>query len=156
MLPKTNRKGDQMLLVHKSKPTRMLLEGRMMLAIAAIVIALSFGCAHSPLRLSMMSAEALKEEPTISLAKAYGYGKNKDIRAELERRKVFSKREWKAIDEEKIFRGMSTAALYASWGQPYRTNRSVGSWGVHTQHIFRNYCGEYVYTKNGLVSSWQY
>lgn len=39
------------------------------------------------------------------------------------------------------------------WGQPEKVNRSVGSWGVHEQWVYRG--GNYLYIKNGKVDSWQ-
>ncbi len=50
--------------------------------------------------------------------------------------------------------GESECQLYAAWGFPDSQNRSVGSWGVHTQHVYRDF-GTYVYTENGRVTSWQ-
>lgn len=49
--------------------------------------------------------------------------------------------------------GISSCQLYASWGTPESENRSVGSWGVHTQHVYG--LRSYVYTRNGIVTSWQ-
>jgi len=49
--------------------------------------------------------------------------------------------------------GNSECQLYASWGIPVDQNQSVGSWGVHTQHVYGS--GNYVYTENGRVTSWQ-
>ncbi|WP_372826509.1 hypothetical protein [Polaromonas sp.] len=48
--------------------------------------------------------------------------------------------------------GDSQCQLYASKGFPQKTNRSVGSWGVHIQHVYRTVL---VYTENGRVSAYQ-
>lgn len=40
--------------------------------------------------------------------------------------------------------------LYAAWGYPERTNRTVGSWRVHAQLIYGDY-GPYVYLNNGIA-----
>ncbi len=50
--------------------------------------------------------------------------------------------------------GISECELYASWGHPSSRNRTVGSWGVHIQHVYGDF-GNYVYTENGRVTSWQ-
>lgn len=50
--------------------------------------------------------------------------------------------------------GINQCALYASWGYPKSQNRTVGSWGVHIQHVYGDF-GPYVYTENGRVTSWQ-
>lgn len=53
---------------------------------------------------------------------------------------------------EEIGLKVSRCQLYASWGAPQGENRSVGSWGEHIQHIYGR---SYVYTRNGVVTSWQ-
>lgn len=58
------------------------------------------------------------------------------------------------VRAEKVRIGITECELYASWGLPERQSRSVGSWGVHIQHIF-GLSGPYVYTQNGIVRSWQ-
>lgn len=57
------------------------------------------------------------------------------------------------VRKEQIRMGISECQLYASWGMPEDQNRSVGSWGVHVQHVFG--LSRYVYTENGKVTSWQ-
>lgn len=72
------------------------------------------------------------------------------VKAEALRRKlVFND---SLIRKEKVRIGMSECELYAAWGLPGEQNRTVGSWGVHIQHIYGN---SYVYTENGRVTSWQ-
>ncbi len=59
-----------------------------------------------------------------------------------------------SIRSKEIRMGMSECELYASWGHPNSQNRTVGSWGVHIQHVYRDF-RSYVYTENGRVTSWQ-
>lgn len=64
--------------------------------------------------------------------------------------------EFKMIFERKIYKGMREAVLYASWGYPDYTNRSVGSWGTSNQLVYRTGAySNYVYVENGRVTSWQ-
>lgn len=71
------------------------------------------------------------------------------IKPEARRRKlVFNDAK---IKSERIGIGISECQLYASWGVGQQ-NRTVGSWGVHIQHVYGN---SYVYTENGRVTSWQ-
>lgn len=58
----------------------------------------------------------------------------------------------KQIQSEEVKIGMTECQLYATWGLPDDQNRTVGSWGVHIQHI---YGSKYIYTQNGRVTSWQ-
>lgn len=58
------------------------------------------------------------------------------------------------IKKQSIKLGVSECQLYASWGMPNDQNESVGSWGVHVQHIYKSN-DTYVYTENGKVTSWQ-
>jgi|CXWL01.1.fsa_nt_gi hypothetical protein len=85
----------------------------------------------------------------------YGIGPFPDIvrlvRNESARRKL--EFDDKLISSGKIKLGISECQLYASWGLPKDQNRTVGSWGVHIQHIYGS--GSYVYTQNGRVTSWQ-
>ncbi len=76
--------------------------------------------------------------------------------SDLERKKElkdFTEREIEAINNRKIYIGMSEAALRKSWGNPRDINTSVGSWGVHRQYCYANFT--YVYVENGYVTSWQ-
>lgn len=74
----------------------------------------------------------------------------KYIYAEVKRRKMkFSQN---LVKEANIQIGMSICNMYAAWGFPEDENRSVGSWGTDIQHV---YGSTYVYTRNGVVTSWQ-
>ena len=93
------------------------------------------------------------------------------IRGELLRRGIITEEELHSADEKKIFRGMSECGLLASWSDPSwkqgtynlvycgTVNRSMGSWGVHKQYVYRrcgrSYSASYVYVENGRVTSWQ-
>lgn len=81
----------------------------------------------------------------LSFKEAYKY-----VNAEAKRRNI--KVNQKLVKEANIQIGMSICSMYAAWGIPQDENRSVGSWGSHIQHI---YGSTYVYTKNGVVTSWQ-
>lgn len=72
------------------------------------------------------------------------------VKAEALRRKLIFNDS--LIRKKQVRIGMSECELYAAWGLPSDQNRSVGSWGVHIQHI---YSYAYVYTENGRVTSWQ-
>lgn len=52
---------------------------------------------------------------------------------------------------------MSEAMVLESWGVPHDTNRSVGSWGIHEQWIYKKgkYDSYYLYFENGKLTSWQ-
>lgn len=58
-----------------------------------------------------------------------------------------------AIMEGKVYLGMKRGALIESWGKPDKINTSVGQWGRHEQFVYG--LGQYVYVKNGKVTSWQ-
>lgn len=57
-----------------------------------------------------------------------------------------------SIKNKTIHLKMNICNMYAAWGLPEDENRSVGSFGVHIQHI---YPGTYVYTENGVITSYQ-
>lgn len=58
-----------------------------------------------------------------------------------------------AAKKEIIRISMNECTLYSSWGEPNKINNSVGKWGVHKQHVYGS--GQYVYTENGRITSWQ-
>src|SRR5690606_14161378 len=57
-----------------------------------------------------------------------------------------------AIREQKVMLVMTAKQVELSWGKSEDVNRSVGSWGVHEQWVYGR---QYVYIKNGRVSSFQ-
>ena len=46
----------------------------------------------------------------------------------------------------------TTCHLYAAWGRPEQSNRSVNAYAVHVQHVFGR---RYIYTVNDRITSWQ-
>ena len=56
------------------------------------------------------------------------------------------------ILSSKIWIGMTDEMAIESLGRPQENNRTVGSWGVHEQWVYRNL---YVYFENGILTSWQ-
>lgn len=63
----------------------------------------------------------------------------------------------KAILDGKIFLGMTTKQVIESWGKPDDINRTVGSWGIHEQWVYRRggFEATYLYFENGKLTSWQ-
>lgn len=93
---------------------------------------------------------------SMSLEEVYQEGLRQH-RADLHRQvdicKGLSKWEKKLVKNGEITLGMSEKALVCSWGKADHINKSVGPWGVHKQWVYGN--GQYVYTENGKVTSWQ-
>lgn len=77
-------------------------------------------------------------------------GASSMVIAEIKRRKL--RADVATVKKERMRIGMTLCELYASRGFPDDSNRSVGKWGVHIQHV---YSGYYVYSENGVVTSWQ-
>ncbi len=87
--------------------------------------------------------------------KVYQVGEISDLEqlVKIEARRRKFKFDDSFVMSQKIKLGLSECQLFASWDSAYRQNETVGSWGVHIQHIYGD--GRYVYTKNGRVTSWQ-
>ena len=121
----------------------------------SVIITLSglYGCATmTPEKAASWDTQMLCD--TLSLSKGYANNPNTEIIfTELESRNQFSSQELEAINNGSIFLGMSQNAMYCSWGKPQVENSTVGAWGVKIQHVYPN--GNYVYTSNGVVDSWQ-
>jgi len=73
---------------------------------------------------------------------------------EMKARKFFSEDEMNLIAEQAVQMGMREEVIRCIFGRPSAANSSVGSWGTHTQYVFREF-GWYVYVENGIVTSWQ-
>lgn len=72
------------------------------------------------------------------------------VRAEATRRKYrFDDR---TVTAGRIGIGATTCAVYAAWGLPRDTNRTIRRGQVDVQHVFG---GAYVYTVNGIVTAIQ-
>lgn len=72
------------------------------------------------------------------------------IVSEAKKRKI--KLNTALVKQGSIMLGNNLCQMYAAWGLPSDRNRSVGRYGEHIQHI---YGGTYVYTENGVITSWQ-
>ena len=78
-------------------------------------------------------------------------GRAKALGVEISKRKLTVSRS-KVIDR-KISIGDSICTLYGAFGLPEASNRTVTAAGAHIQHVYGR--GNYVYTVNGRVTSWQ-
>jgi len=81
------------------------------------------------------------------------------IMLELKKRGVLTKRVVRAMQRsfywEKYIIGMTQCAMYLVLGVPQTENKSVYSSGTHIQHIYVGYNDMYIYTDNGIVTSYQ-
>lgn len=102
----------------------------------------------------------LAEHSTMELCHFYYSSPTEKLRSEIGVRTGFPESEWETIDAHRIRLGMSAAALVCSWGLPTPfgdINRYVGRWGNDAQWVYRKcrYCeAVYVYTEDGMVTSW--
>ena len=75
------------------------------------------------------------------------------------RSKGISAKEMNHVRKAQIFIGMTESALWAAWGETANKNRSVSKYGSRTQHVYGSYglfsSPVYVYTENGVITSWQ-
>lgn len=135
----------------------MNLKSRLLIALG--LLSLISGCAISPERISSQSDLDVCQSYGI-YSRGIGWGELADqYKKEIFRRNLLTQEEWELAAQKRIRRGMGQCAMYVSWGKPDRENRSVGSWGVHIQHVYNagyKYIPvSYVYTENGKVTSWQ-
>jgi len=59
-----------------------------------------------------------------------------------------------SIERGEYWIGMTVEMAILSLGPGFSNNRSVGSWGVHNQLVYRSK-GLYLYFENGILKSWQ-
>lgn len=123
-----------------------------------VFVPLILGCAGSPMSISTMSPEELKNVKDKDLCAAYGMERKEKLKTEMERRTLLTDDEWKLVEKKQIEVGMSICALFASWGPPNRQQKFSGSWGIHIQYIYGSYSESgtptFVNTENGSVTSW--
>lgn len=77
-----------------------------------------------------------------------------EIRAELERRQVFTEDEWQLIDSRKIRIGSRKLVVIASWGKPKNINTTITRFGRREQWVYGDY-RPYVYFDEEFVSAIQ-
>jgi hypothetical protein len=65
----------------------------------------------------------------------------------------WSARAWSAIENEKVFVGMTTEQVIMSWGKPTDVNRTRVGRAVHEQWVYGN--GTYLYFDNGILTGIQ-
>jgi hypothetical protein len=65
----------------------------------------------------------------------------------------WSERVWKAIEEEKVFVGMTSDQAKLSWGKPKDVNRTNTGSNIHEQWVYAS--GSYLYFEDGLLTTVQ-
>lgn len=90
---------------------------------------------------------------TDQLCREYRLYKTPEAQVRLRDSKEFPPADMYAINDAKVYIGISEKAMFCVMGPPDDANRSVGSWGVHVQYVYRGRV--YIYTQNGKVTSWQ-
>jgi hypothetical protein len=119
------------------------------------------GCAGSPMNMASLSPAQLATQSDATLANGYGVIRDPEVRAELERRKLFTQQEWQLIDAKSVAVGMSELALIASQGVPGiygGVNTTVTASGSSKQYVYRAtdyHKAAYVYVDNGKVTAYQ-
>ncbi len=81
---------------------------------------------------------------------AYG-GTPKKIKKELERRKLFTEREYELIRKRRVPIGANELMIIASWGIPEQINTTTTKYGVHKQWVYN--LRSYIYTDDGIVTA---
>ena len=91
---------------------------------------------------------------------------SRKTRAEAERRDLLNATDKKNLPRKVFTIGSSECGLFAVWGKPEDTNKTVTANKVDVQYVFcteRTYIGDsyicvkskYAYTTNGIVTAWQ-
>lgn len=164
---KSAKDNDEKLRLQKESEKRLKLEKRLAIEVAQNEEKLRLAEEEKLIAKQKYTRELpshLKEMESDEFCQIYGnhirrenegYDREEEVikamSNELKRRKLALNKS--LIVKQVIKLGISECQLYASWGYPADINSSVGSWGVHKQHVYRN--NSYVYTENGTVTSWQ-
>ncbi|HYE33897.1 hypothetical protein [Methylocaldum sp.] len=127
-------------------------------ALVALTTALSAGCATAPAHITELSDREICRGYGIYSAWFISHPLAEQYKGEIERRKLVTSEEWSLVAQERIQKGMSWCALYASWGVPISEHPSDRDEGEiqHVYHTGWRISPGSVYTKNGKVEAWGY
>ena len=97
----------------------------------------------------MAYGEALRGEAVANLGALPGA--DRIVKQEAKRRKM------RFVDaatmEKSVSIGQSECQMISALGYPTSANKTVGRWGTHVQHVYGRRV--YIYTENGVVTSYQ-
>jgi hypothetical protein len=107
--------------------------------------------------------EKIQAASDVTLCTLFQLYRPAELRAELERRAVFTPAEWQLIDEQRAHVGMRRLTLICSWGYPLgsgRVNRTITAHGGSEQFVYRNWrkrdrAEAFIYVANGAVTAIQ-
>jgi hypothetical protein len=113
------------------------------------------GCNTYPLNQTQLSPDDLAGMPDHRLCEVYTWNRAPNLRAELQRRKIFTEPEWQAIEAGQVVMGMSEVALMVALPGITRT-RTLRSNGIVTNEwFFARVTALRVRTENGKVVSFE-
>lgn len=128
-----------------------------------VIVLLVEGCAGSPARIALLSADEMKKETSYDLCNAYAnHGHSSTaIKDELISRGEIDYLDWSDIDNGRIKIGMSELGLICSMGSPGvfgGVRKSVSAYGTNKQYFYRNHSRGKIFTvivDNEKISNYQ-
>lgn len=120
---------------------------KQLMILLVIVVFVLTGC---------ITSEGLKKLPEEKLRYSAGFYAANTYRQEIASRHP----EWDENIKQNILKGkvsigMTGQQVRASWGDPYKINRTVTKSGSHEQWIYGVYKAIYLYFDNGILTSFQ-
>jgi hypothetical protein len=95
------------------------------------------------------------EEERIAYEKKWKEEGEKERNSKLERiKRKYGLKNYQKIIDKQIWIGMNEEMAILSWGEPDEKNNTVGSWGVHSQWVYRSE-DTFLYFENGKLVSFQ-
>jgi hypothetical protein len=122
-------------------------------AIALAAVAALSGCAENVYLKNPAELQALTTE---RLCVSYHARPSEGVRAELTARNVIRAQSWVDIDKKEVRIGMTETELVCAWGRAVRVNNTTTAHSVRNQHVYGVNSRSYVYTVDGIVTSWQH
>ena len=120
----------------------------------SILLLFFIGCHGSPMSVSLMTTAELQEVSNEQLCAGYAFAQSEKIRHEIERRNLFSTEEWKHIETESIYIGMSKLAMLATVKNVYFNALTTTQNGVMEQWKTLGEPSLYIYLLDDKVVSW--
>lgn len=106
-----------------------------------------------------VTAESLKKLPDNQLK--YEWYDSSGNTADLYRQEIINRHpEWpeeikQLILKRKVRIGMTKEQARASWGEPYKVNKTITRYGVHEQWVYGIYGYAFLYFENDILTSIQ-
>ena len=115
-------------------------------------------CKGSYAEMAMRSPDELQALPKDQLVAVYAnergkWGENKKLRAEVERRQLFTPDQWAKIEKGTFGVGDPEGVVWVAWGKPDQIHTLTSGAGVSRVLVYGDHADNRVYITDGRVTA---